>query len=851
MNRSLIYLGVAVLALAGSFALAQDAPIAETDAIEEIDETERQSNPDIDEITVTGMQSDVTNIQNESQAVSAFSMEELDRANIVSVDNLAFNVPALHVGQTGASSIITLRGIGTENSTITGEPGLQFHVDGVNFPNPSSARVSFFDLEGLQVLRGPQGFTGGKNATAGHIQVITRKPTADFETEFDYQWGNYDKMRVRGAVNVPLNEYVQTRFAFFRDDRTGFQKNLSEFVTRTFEPGVFRTSDKHYAFDADDWGYRGHARFINPAANPGLLPTELLLSYNYYQQDGVGPATELQSLPLHKECTSGGFGSRAVDTNFPNFAVCGGSVATDNGSAARIHEVYKDRLTEQHNEYWNWTATLDWDFDPLPLLGETQLKSITSYQRVEIFQDGDLDGTDIVFFSGLTDNETAVWVQELQWFGSVSELMDWQLSAFYAHDESTSLIKILSTTTAFATLRFNQEVENKSMGLALNTDWYLTDDLTLTLGGRWVRDKKEDFLLRDNSGGSTDRFNLPFQTCIEGVPDILNNVTGEVGPDGRPDPPNDPPPVCEETFRHLMGTAQLQYFATDSSQFYGSISSGFKAGGFAALEIGQFKPEYIWSFEIGNKNSLFDDRLTLNMAAYHYHYRDLQLTVTSGPSTRTDNADAEVQGFELEFDFELLPGLRLNGQGTYTDSEITDYLIDDPVDGRNNFVCNRIRAGIAITTPCIPQDFSGNQLSRAPEFSYTLGVEYDIYLGRYGTLTPRIQYYWQDDTWFRAFNRTPENSGPNCPEIYGRTARQRAAVCGSIVNDLQESYHYTDIKATWRSPGDRFWAEAAVQNLEDDAVYQNVVIGSGVLGNPGFAWYGPPRTYTFLVGFRY
>ena len=71
------------------------------------------------------------------------------------------------------------------------------------------------------------------------------------------------------------------------------------------------------------------------------------------------------------------------------------------------------------------------------------------------------------------------------------------------------------------------------------------------------------------------------------------------------------------------------------------------------------------------------------------------------------------------------------------------------------------------------------------------------------------------------------------------------------MNDLQEAYHRTDIKATWRSPGETYWFEAAVQNLENEVVYQNVVTGSGVLGNPGFAWYGPPRIYTFTLGIRF
>ena len=174
----------------------------------------------IDEITVTGTQSDVTDIQAESQAISAFSMEELDRANIVSVDQLAFNVPALHVGQQGADSIITLRGISTENASPTGEAGVQFHVDGVNYARPSAARVAFFDLEGLQVHRGPQGTRGGKNSTAGWISVITRKPTGDFGFDGDVQWGSYNQRRLRAAVNLPVNEYAQLRFRdLFRGPR--------------------------------------------------------------------------------------------------------------------------------------------------------------------------------------------------------------------------------------------------------------------------------------------------------------------------------------------------------------------------------------------------------------------------------------------------------------------------------------------------------------------------------------------------------------------------------------------------------------------------------------------------------
>src|SRR5262245_8313846 len=94
----------------------------------------------IEAIEVTGERMNDANVQDEAQAISAFTAEDLDRANIVSVDSLQFNVPGLHVGQSGQAPIITLRGIGTENASLTGEPGVAFHVDGINISRPGAAR---------------------------------------------------------------------------------------------------------------------------------------------------------------------------------------------------------------------------------------------------------------------------------------------------------------------------------------------------------------------------------------------------------------------------------------------------------------------------------------------------------------------------------------------------------------------------------------------------------------------------------------------------------------------------------------------------------------------------------------
>jgi outer membrane receptor protein involved in Fe transport len=128
----------------------------------------REAPSEIEEITVTGKQLEITDVQDEAEAITAFDMEDLDRSNVINVEKLAFNVPGLHVGQQG--------NIGTENASITGETGVGYLVDGVYYARPESAQVSFFDLEGVQVRRGPQGTTGGKNTTGGWINVVTRKP---------------------------------------------------------------------------------------------------------------------------------------------------------------------------------------------------------------------------------------------------------------------------------------------------------------------------------------------------------------------------------------------------------------------------------------------------------------------------------------------------------------------------------------------------------------------------------------------------------------------------------------------------------------------------------------------------
>jgi outer membrane receptor protein involved in Fe transport len=381
----------------------------------------------------------------------------------------------------------------------------------------------------------------------------------------------------------------------------------------------------------------------------------------------------------------------------------------------------------------------------------------------------------------------------------------------------------------------DQSTENKAYGVALNTDWHPRDDLTLTLGGRYTKDKKSTLLLRDNARPSL--FGTRLVGCDGRVPDVRR-------PFGVPDGEVS---ECSRVDRHVTGGATLQWWPTEENLVYASVDHGFKSGGFNIADTGSYDPELIWAYALGTKNQFFDDRLIVNVEAFFYDYSDLQLVVIDGLGFRFENADTRVWGSELELVAMPIDGLRLNANVSYLNTEILDLQTLDPA-GLTPFEQYRLlqrshaeyvpgavpfedrscpfidENGVQQSRPCTLDDFSGNQLPRAPEWSITLAAEYAIPLGDWGTLTPRVQYYWQDETYFRPFNRS---------------------------FDLQEAFHKTDLKLIWTSPSEVWSVEVFVNNIEDEAVIQNMLIGSRHFGSPPLAWYGEPRLYGIKAQLRY
>ncbi len=850
----------AAIALGGMpSARAQDAEAAPQGEADPVPVSPAEAPPrDIEAIEVTGERIDATDVQDEAQAITTFSAEDLDRANIVNVDSLAFSVPGLHVGQQGTAAIITLRGVGTENASLTGEPGVAFHVDGISYSRPSAARVAFFDLETLKVERGPQGLRGGKNSTSGWINLVTKKPHQEYEVSGDVLFGNYDRVRIRGAVNVPLTEFAAARLAVYHEDRDGYLDNVL-------------VSDSRDPFDNDDFGLRGHLR---------LTPTDsldLLVSYNYFRQAGNGaqadivPAdprlvacsarteTGLANVPTVMPAGAACYRTESDRERTPIFDANGifrgfqeverGAIAMPTTEDGDPRKIYLDVPSAQDNRYWGFSSALDWSVPSLPGLGETRLKLIAGWQKIETSFNQDFDATDRAIF----DYDLADFSQqnsfEAQWGGTVfDERFDWQAGFFWAWERASRDLATPGLGGQNNGVFSQQTTDNKAYGYALHTTFHVTDNVRFELGGRLVKDEKSTWLLRTVPSGGEDGVNSRFRGCT-------GSLGLTLGPPQRPRRVNVP---CEATFRgNPWGTSiDWRPFGGDHL-LYAKMDRGYKSGGFRAGTVGGYLPEEIWAYAVGTKSELFDRRLQLNLEGFFYSYDNMQLVVLDGLALRTENADARMYGWDLEAIGTPLPGLTLSAVVSFLKTETREYFSLDPANAENTFERLRLdsrdladdlaaenapgarpfealdtcfsRAGQPANCGRLTpfgglDDFSGNDLSRSPKWKFTLWAEYEIPLGHRGTLTPRIQYSWQDDTYFRAFNQK---------------------------FDLQEAYHLTDFKLIWRSPEQIWTVEAFIQNIEDAAPKQNILVGPREFGAPPYAWYGPPRFYGMRVGYQF
>jgi iron complex outermembrane recepter protein len=431
--RSLLYTSFALGACATSNGWAQDV--------------ERENV--LEEIVVTAERREGS-VQTTAASITALSGDNLVERGLSDLQSLSTAVPNVNVGELFGQARIAIRGVGFEASNPTFEARVAYHLDGVYISRPAAAAAAFFDVERVEVLRGPQGTLYGRNATGGAVNVISRKPTDALSGYLDLTLGNYSLLETQGALSGSLSDTVSARVAFRTRDRDGYGENI---VTGS---------------DIDD----AQARSVRASVHwqPGDVFDMTLTADHHVEDDHA-------------------YGVHYFGPGSPTLVPRG--LALGGIAAANLRDVANERDPANDREFSGSTLRARWD------LGDITLSSLTSYRLSEYTTATDVDGTSYELSRYIQNEESTQRTQEFQLQGE-HDNSRWTLGAFLFDEKIDGSVTFgLNSIILGGADQLRQgylikgNLQTKSAALFGEYTQDIGERLSLTLGARYSRDEKE------------------------------------------------------------------------------------------------------------------------------------------------------------------------------------------------------------------------------------------------------------------------------------------------------------------------------------------------------------------------
>jgi iron complex outermembrane recepter protein len=693
-------------------------------------------------------------------ALTAISGEGLIDSGVTNPTELADVVPNLSIDRANGGVLVTIRGVTSNDTSEKGDPSAAFMLDGTYIARPQAQEVSFYDIARVEVLRGPQGTLYGRNTTAGLINVITNRPTfGEFSGSGNVAGGNFGAVQATGVLNAPLTDRFAIRAAVNYDQRDNYLDG-GPLLTGDIDP--FKENISGRLQGLYDWS-----------------SGNLLVAADYSEIKG----SPYDLLPLRNffAATTTGVNPQYIgdDRNSDELRYVNTPIAWD---------------TFRENNTWGVGAELNQDIGPVTM---TYTGSYREFTRDEGDARISVDGA-LAYraaFAGDYDQTS----HELRFANNGDGALQLQAGLYYFREESHILQRLMlvanpGPTGDGASLGFAQgpTIAESRAAFAQGT-LALTDALRLTAGARYSEDEKSrvGFTLSCAS----------FFNCGATPPTSTN-------------PTNN----AEADFSKTTWRVGLDYDITDGTMIYGSVATGYKAGGFndgcvAGTAPGctqpeslfYYDPEELTAYEVGAKTRLLDDSLSLNVAAFLYDYSNIQLSQLvaecfgpgSGPcSVTTNGGEAEVTGVEIEGIYALTSADRIDFSLAYLDAHFTDF------------------------RPNPTTDFNGKSLDRSPEWAATLGYQHTFSLGNGGEIVGGVRSRYSDSYTIMAL--------------------------GTLNFYEQPSYTKTDVTLTYNAPQDVWYLQAFARNLEDSIVVTTVAVGVR-----SSVQISDPFTYGLRAGFNF
>ena len=680
----------------------------------------------VEEVIVTA-QRRAENLQSVPVTVSAFTSNQLEQRQITSTVDLVRTIPNL-VGHnntgTGSANTYFLRGLGSTEQIATLDPAVSTNVDDVIIPRQNVNNYALFDVERIEVLRGPQGTTFGRNSTGGAINVITRKPGTEFGGFVSGAFGSFDKRQVRGSVDAPISDKILTKFSAFYDKDDGWLKNITN-------------------------GER-----FNGAKNLGLRAAVRYL-----------PSTDVTWDVSLEHLTSDGLYLRSILGQPRNTRT---QVAQAGESESVLLDALANRGQRNKTKSSSLSSNLEWK------VGELTVNAITGIRSVdqEFVIDFSLPTatTNPLPFVLTNDGQYNVFTQEFKVSGESGSLR-YVGGVFFFREENTTLtsqilpipgINPISCSRGFTgDGQFNcngapgysssRHIDNDTTSWAAygQVDYQFTDQFSLQAGARYTIEEKTVDLQPTPQGGMTTA-NLR----TAGIDTKLNTNI-------------------------LTPRVALNFKPNDATLIYVSATRGFKAGGwnsrtaYRPQEFRSMTPETTWSYEAGLKTELFERRLRVNATAFYAETDNLQLSYTTpGPtpgstlSTQDNAGDIEVKGVELEVVARPIANLELFGTAGFQEGKYTR------VNPRANSFCPAGTVNLTLPSGCTAGPFinaidAADELSRFPKRTVAVGGVWTIPIeGLGGSFKISGEANYNGGYWTTASNAGPSTRTPTALNSY-------------------------------------------------------------------------------------
>lgn len=751
----------------------------------------------LDDIVITAQRKSES-AQRAAIAINVVGGSDLIAAGITSAPALGRLVPSLTIENVGGSTSLFIRGVGNFSVSVTSDPAVAFNIDGVYVGRNTATTTAFFDLDRIEVLKGPQGTLYGRNATAGAINILPTQPKlGELSGYGTLTYGNYNDLQFEGAVNAPLGENGAIRVSGVVNDRDGYNKdgtsdNRSHAIRVQIKDRLTPALTARLAFDYSHLGGVGEGlSYLNTYAYNAAAGRFVVTPTGIPRSDGnLSPA------------------SQAFWTSLNTLSVAG-----------RKRDPFPQLF--QDSNFFGSNADVEWD---------TGAGVLTIIPAVRWDQIRNLNpGGGFPITNRQNDIQESV---EARYAGRIGAF-DYTAGVFY-YDETVNLRQGTVVGGSVASFAYPTNQRTDSYAPFGRLTWHVTDRVRLVGGVRYTHDSKQ---FNATAGNVTVACASPLgcPTAILPVPAILPGFEPFPVPAvGSPPAPAGPPGEIvirgpNIAFNNHLSTGRVTYRGAaefdlaPASLLYASVESGFRSGGFStSVGYETYQPEYITAYTVGSKNRLLNNRLQVNLEGFYWDYSNQQvahagLDQLGRAGNFTQNiGSSRIYGVELETRVLVTRTTSLSADIEYLNARNKSFVYQQAVGLGQPYTNCAVGApvGGVFNINC-----SGLPSYNSPRWTLNLAAEQTIPLGDYKIVAGV-------DTQYKTSRYTYFDYQPD---------------------QLQAASWTTNAQIAFGPKSDRWSVAGFVHNLENDRLLVAPVAFLGLVS----AYTSPPRTYGGRVSVKF